>query len=353
MPTERSTPATPAADTLDGRTNHGRAATHPLRIPPRGWLDIAVRVRGEWRPDHVALSAAGVAFFAFIAFVPAIAALVSVLGLVARKRATDEVITDLFGPLPESVQELLTDQLASISASSSRSLSIGLVVSLVLSFWSASTAVGYLLTAINVAYDEEDHRPWYVKRAIAMAITLGAVAFMAVAVLTVVVVPSLISRTGLDVDTQRWLGLAIWPALAVAFGFGLGILYRVAPDRRSPRWRWVSVGSVVAVLAWIVLTVGFRLYVANFASYNETYGSLSAVVVLLLWLWGTAVMVLIGAEVNAEAEYQTTVDTTVGDSRPIGERGAVKADGLGPLHVKRASRRRARHGGRASTRSRR
>jgi len=296
---------------------------------------VANRVRHEWGPDHVALSAAGVAFFGFIAFVPALAALVSVLGLVSRSRATDEVIADLFGPLPESVRELLSDQLAAISASSSQSLSLGLAIGVLLSFWSASTAVGHLLTAINVAYDEHDTRPWYLKRAIAIAVTVGAVLFVAAAVFSVIALPELISRTALDVDVRRWLRRAIWPALAVGFGVSLSVLYRIAPDRRAPRWRWVSVGSVAAVLAWIALTAGFRVYVTNFASYNETYGSLSAVVVLMLWLWFTAVIVLVGAELNAEAEHQTGVDTTVGPAQPIGRRQAVKADHLGPLRPPR------------------
>jgi len=308
----------------------GRDADHPLRIPARGWVDVADRVRREWGPDHIALSAAGVAFFGFIAFVPALAALVSVLGLVTRRRATDEVITDLFGPLPESVRELLTDQLEAISTSSSQSLSFGLAIGVLLSFWSASTAVGHLLTAINVAYDEHDTRPWYRKRAIALAVTVGAVVFVAAAVFSVVVLPELISRTGLGVDVQRWLRWAIWPGLAIGFGFSLAVLYRIAPDRQAPRWRWVSVGSVAAVLAWLALTFGFRVYVANFASYNETYGSLSAVVVLMLWLWFTAVIVLVGAELNAEAEHQTAIDTTIGPVQPIGERRAVKADSIGP-----------------------
>ena len=216
------------------------------------------------------------------------------------------------------------------SLSSSQSLSFGLAIGVLLSFWSASTAVGHLLTAINVAYDEHDTRPWYRKRAIALAVTVGAVVFVAAAVFSVVVLPELISRTGLGVDVQRWLRWAIWPGLAIGFGFSLAVLYRIAPDRQAPRWRWVSVGSVAAVLAWLALTFGFRVYVANFASYNETYGSLSAVVVLMLWLWFTAVIVLVGAELNAEAEHQTAIDTTIGPVQPIGERRAVKADSIGP-----------------------
>lgn len=315
----------------------GRDAAYPWRIPPRGWADIAARVRHEWGPDHVSLSAAGVAFFAFVAIVPALVVLVSLLGTVTRGRDAESVVTDLFGVLPDSARDLLAEQLAAISSASSGSLSIGVVAGVVLSLWSASAATGQLLAAINVAYDEHETRPWYVRRGLALAVTIGAIVFVAVAVFAVVALPVLISRAGLAPSTERWLRLLIWPALAIGFGIALAVLYRIAPNRRSPRWRWVSAGSLAAVLAWIVLTAGFRVYVSKFSSYNETYGTLSAVVVLLLWLWVTAVIVLVGAEINAESEHQTAIDTTVGEPLPIGQRGALKADRLG-------SRRRARAG---------
>ncbi len=317
-----------APDTVVGR---GRDAEHPFQIPRHGWKDIAFRVKDEWGDDHVGLSAAAVAFYSFLALIPALAALVSILGLVARGRNPEEVITDLFGALPEEARSLLTDQLDTISSQSSGSLSFGLIIGVALSLWTASGAIGQLVNTINIAYDEEETRSWFHRKAMALGLTLGAIVFVAVAVFVVVAFPELISRTGFGVGTRRLLNILIWPGLALSFGCALALLYRIAPDRSAAHWKWVSVGSIFAVLAWVAVTLGFRFYVSSFGSYNETYGSLAAVVVILLWLWLTAVIVLLGAEINAEIEHQTEVDTTVGGDQPIGRRGAVKADTLGKL----------------------
>lgn len=318
-----------APDTVVGR---GRDAEHPFQIPRHGWKDIAFRVKDEWGDDHVGLSAAAVAFYSFLALIPALAALVSILGLVARGRNPEEVITDLFGALPEEARSLLSDQLDTISSQSSGSLSFGLIIGVALSLWTASGAIGQLVNTINIAYDEEETRSWFHRKAMALGLTLGAIVFVAFAVFVVVAFPELISRTGFGLGTRRMLNILIWPGLALSFGGALALLYRIAPDRSAAHWKWVSVGSIFAVLAWVAVTLGFRFYVSSFGSYNETYGSLAAVVVMLLWLWLTAVIVLLGAEINAEIEHQTEVDTTVGGDQPIGRRGAVKADTLGRLH---------------------
>ena len=310
----------------------GRSAENPLEIPRRGWKDIALRLKDEWSDDHVGLSAAGVAFYSFLALIPAMAALVSVLGLVVRGRDPEEVINDLFGALPQDARQLLSDQLTSLTEQSTGSLSFGLVTGLLLSLWSASGAVGQLVKTMNIVYDEEDTRSWIHRRLLAIGLTLGAIVFVASAVFIVVGLPAVIDQTGLGIGTRRLLNILIWPALAIAFGMALTVLYRVGPDRSSARWQWVTVGSVFAVGAWIAATLGFRLYVASFGSYNETYGSLAAVVVMLMWLWITAVIVLLGAEINAEIEHQTARDSTIDGDQPMGERGAVKADTLGATH---------------------
>lgn len=307
----------------------GRGADAPHRIPLTGWRDIALRVKDEWADDHVGMAAAAVAFYSFLALIPALAATVSILGLVSRGREPERVIEQLFGALPDDATSLLTSQLESISAQSSGTLSFGLVTGLVLALWTASGAIGQLVNTINIVYDEEETRSWFLRRATALGLTFGAVVYVAAAAFTVVALPALIDRTALDVGTRRLLDLLIWPGLALSFLIALALLYRFAPDRRPARWRWVSVGSVFAVVAWIAMTVAFRLYVSNFGSYNETYGSIAGVVVAMLWLWLTAVIVLLGAEINAEMEHQTAHDTTIGDDRPMGRRGAVKADTLG------------------------
>lgn len=317
-----------APDVVVGR---GRHASSPLEIPMRGWKDIALRVKDEWGDDHVGLSAAAVAFYSFLAMIPALAALVSILGLVAQGKNVTEVINDLFGALPTEARNLLETQLESIAESSSGSLSFGLVIGVVLSIWSASGAVGQLVNTINIAYDEEETRSWLARKMMALALTFGAILFVALAVFVVVGFPILIDETGLGIGMRRLLNILIWPGLAIAFGVALSVLYRVAPDRSNAHWRWVSVGSMFAIAAWVLVTLGFRVYVSQFGSYNETYGSLAAVVVILMWLWLTAIIVLLGAEINAEVEHQTAVDTTVGGDQPIGRRGAAKADTVGEI----------------------
>jgi membrane protein len=308
---------------------HGRRATAPHRIPLAGWKDIVLRVKDEWGDDHVGMAAAAVAFYSFLALIPALAATVSILGLVSQGREPERVIEQLFGALPDDATSLLTSQLDSITEQSSGALSLGLIVGVVLAVWTASGAIGQLVNTINIAYDETETRSWFLRKLTALGLTLGAIVYVATAAFSVVALPALIDRTGLGVGTRRLLDFLIWPGLALTFLVALALLYRFAPDRRPARWRWVSVGSIFAVVAWVAMTIGFRLYVSNFGSYNETYGSIAGVVVALLWLWLTAVIVLLGAEINAETEHQTALDTTVGPDRPMGRRDAVKADTVG------------------------
>ena len=307
----------------------GRDAASPLEIPKLGWKDIALRVKDEWGDDNVGISAAAVAFYAFLALIPALAAMVSILGLFTQGQDVNEVINDLFGALPGDAKDLLTGQLEAISEQSSGSLSFGLAIGVVLSIWSASGAMGQLMSTINIAYDEEETRSWFLRKGLALGLTLGAIVFVALAVFVVVGFPIIIEDTGLGIGMRRLLNILIWPALAIAFGLALSVLYRVSPDRSDAHWKWVSVGSIFAVVAWVLVTLGFRWYVSAFGSYNKTYGSLSAVVVMLMWLWLTSIIILLGAEINAETEHQTARDTTTGGDQSLGRRGAVKADTLG------------------------
>ncbi|MEO6653116.1 MAG: YihY/virulence factor BrkB family protein [Ilumatobacteraceae bacterium] len=318
-----------AADVETSNDDRGRNAESPLQIPKLGWKDILLRVKDEWGGDNVGLSAAAVAFYAFLALIPALAAMVSILGLVAQGQDATKLINDLFGALPGDAKSLIDGQLQAISDQSSNSLSFGLVIGIALSIWSASGAVGQLMSTINIAYDEEETRSWFLRKGLALALTLGAVLFVALAIFAVVGLPVLIERTGFGIGMRRLLNILIWPGLAIMFGLALTVLYRISPDRRDAHWKWVTVGSIFAIVAWVVVTLGFRFYVSAFGSYNKTYGSLSAVVVMLLWLWLTSIIVLLGAEINAETEHQTARDTTVGGDQPIGQRGAVKADTVG------------------------
>jgi membrane protein len=259
---------------------------------------------------------------------PAMIAAVMLYGLVRDPDDVRRQVDELSQTLPSDAASLLTTQLEAITSTSSSSLGLGLLISLMLALWSASGGVGNIMTAVNIAYDEEETRGFVKRKLLSIGLTLAAIVFVVVAISMVAVAPALLDNLA-DAGPVRWgLEAARWVGLVVAMSIALAVLYKVAPDRDDARFRWVSVGAVVATVVWLIASLGFSLYVDNFGSYNKTYGALAGVVVLLLWLWLTMYVVLLGAEINAEAEQQTAKDTTVGPEKPLGERGAVKADSL-------------------------
>jgi len=253
-------------------------------------------------------------------------ALVLVYGLVADPTKTASQVKSMTGALPPDAQQLITSQLQSMVAGQSRSLGIGLIVSIALALWSASGGMGNLITAVNTAYDEEETRGFVKRKALALLMTLGAIVFMIVVIGIVVAVPALLSSAVSSGPLRIVLTVVQFIVLVLAVSAALAVLYRLAPSRDAPKLRWVSTGSIVATILWLVASVGFSLYTSYFGSYAKTYGALASVVVLLLWLWITSYAILLGAEINAEAEQQTAADTTKGPAQPIGSRGAVKAD---------------------------
>lgn len=286
------------------------------------------RAWGEAKSDQLPLLAAGVAFYSFLAVFPAMIAAVMLYGLVRDPGDVQREVDDLSQTLPSDAASVLTTQLEAITSTSSGSLGLGLLVSLILALWSASGGVGSIMSAVNVAYDEEETRGFVKRKLLSLGLTVAAIVFVIVTISLVAVAPALLDNL-VDAGPVRWgLEAARWVGLVVAMSIALAVLYKVAPDRDDAELRWVSVGAVVATVLWLVASVGFSLYVDNFGSYNKTYGALAGVVVLLLWLWLTMYVVLLGAEINAEAEQQTVADTTVGPDEPLGERGAVKADSV-------------------------
>ncbi|MFC5729557.1 MULTISPECIES: YihY/virulence factor BrkB family protein [Nocardioides] len=315
------------ADTSRARMPGAHAKT-PREIPRKGWIQIVKRAWREAKSDQVPLLAAGVAFYSFLAMFPAMIAAVMLYGLVRDPADVQRQVDELSRTLPSDAASLVTTQLEAITSTSSSSLGLGLLISLALALWSASGGVGNIMTAVNIAYDEEETRGFVKRKLLSLGLTLAAIVFVVVAVSMVAVAPALLDNL-VDAGPVRWgLEAARWIGLVVAMSIALAVLYKVAPDRDDAQFRWVSVGAVVAVVVWLLASLGFSLYVDNFGSYNKTYGALAGVVVLLLWLWLTMYVVLLGAEINAEAEQQTAKDTTVGPEKPLGQRGAVKADSL-------------------------
>ncbi len=304
----------------------GAEAQEPTEIPARGWWQVTRRALKESSTDNVSILAGGVAYFGFLALFPALIAAVTLYGLIADPATVARQVQSLAGTLPREVQPLIADQLGAIVSSSSGALGIGLVVSLLAALWSASGGTGNLMKAVNLAYDEDESRGFLKTRGIALLLTLGAIVFVLLTLALIAVVPPLLEALQLGPVGTVLAQVVRWLLLVVLVVGALAVVYRVAPDRDAPKFAWVSVGSVVAAVLWIIGSVGFSLYVNNFGSYNKTYGALAAVVVLLLWLYLTSYIVLLGAEINAEAERQTRKDTTKGAERPMGERRAAAAD---------------------------
>jgi membrane protein len=306
----------------------GAEASKPTEVPARGWWQILRRAWAESKKDQVPLLAAGVAFYSFMALFPAMIAAITLYGLVADPATVARQADKLTSAMPSDAASLVTRQMKALADSPHQSLGLGLVIALVLALWSAAGGVGNIVTAINIAYDEEETRGFVRRKLLSLGLTLGAIVFVVVAIAFVGVAPALLDSL-VGGGPARWGFEAIrWVALLAGISLMLAVLYRYAPDRDEPKFRWVSVGAAVASVIWLVASLGFSLYVSHFSSYSKTYGALAGVVVLLLWLWITNFIVLLGAEVNAEAEQQTARDTTRGAARPLGERGAVKADSL-------------------------
>jgi membrane protein len=307
----------------------GREAERPSEIPPRGWFAVLRRVKAEVKEDNVPLLAAGVAFYAMLAIFPAIIAVVTVYGMVADPAQVQSQVGQLAKSLPSGADQLLTEQLKSVTSAGRQSLSIGLALSLLGVLWSASGGVQGLVKALNLVYDEKETRGFLKLRGLSLLLAIGAILMAVVAIALIAVFPGFVDNLGLGRAGELAASIGRWVVLALLALAALAVLYRYAPDRANPRWRWVSWGAVVALVLWLLGSVGFSWYVDNFGKYNQTYGALAAVIILLLWLFLSAFVVLLGAELDAETERQTARDTTTGPSRPLGQRDAEVADTLG------------------------
>ena len=311
------------ADQLPG----GQAET-PVQIPPRGWWQVTKRAFKESSADNVPMLAGGVAFFAFLAVFPALIAALTLYGLVAEPAQVAQQMRSLTGVLPSGARELIGGELSAVAGGSGGALTVGLIVSLLVALWSVSSATGNLISAVNLAYDEQESRGFVKLRAIALGLTLAGIVFVLVALVLVAVVPVALDALGLGVVGRVVAQVLRWVLLIGVVIVGLAVVYRVAPNRDAARFQWVTLGAVVATVLWILGSVAFSVYVSSFGSYNKTYGALAGVVVLMLWLYLTCYIVLLGAEINAEAERQTARDTTKGEPAPLGQRGATPADTL-------------------------
>ena len=310
-------------------TGRGREANTPEQIPPRGWRDILWRVLWSISEDRILSTSGGVAFFALLAVFPGIAAIVSLYGLFADASSIGKHLSLLSGFLPGGVLQLIADQITLISRQGNETLGTAFVVGLLVALGSANSGMAALFDALNVVYDEREKRSLVRFYATTFLFTLAGIVFVILAITGVVVLPLMLKFVGLATTTERLLAILRWPILLVTIVVSLAFIYRYGPSRRDARWRWVTWGSIVGALLWIAASMLFSWYVATFDSYNKTYGSLGAGVGFMVWLWISAVIVLLGGELNAEMEHQTARDTTEGRPKPLGSRGAMMADHVG------------------------
>mgnify|MGYP000666259429 CR=1 FL=1 len=317
-----------APTTTGGRSAGGTDATAPHRIPARGWAKVLRRVGRQALDDRLMLYAAGISFFALLSIAPVLVTAVSVYGAINTPQQAMEQLSEVVRKLPDDLQSLVADQLTTITAASSEALTVRGLIGLVIALYTAATAATYLIDALTLAYHETETRSFLRRTRLAVVFVLGG----ALLVGAVLVGAGRVSGW-LDAapGPVRAAGPALaWVVLAGLMTVALGALYRLAPDRKNARWRWISVGAVVATLLWLGTSAGLFAYVQTLGSYEKTYGSLAGVAISMFWLWISFFLVILGAAVNAESERQTTRDSTVGPERPLGERGAVVADSAPP-----------------------
>jgi membrane protein len=307
----------------------GRHAQAPWQIPWQGWKDILWRTYEQIGENRLLAVAAGVVFYGLLAVFPAVTALVSLYGLFASPYAISEQLSLLAGILPQGAVDILREQIGRLTAGSGAKLGFGFIFGLAVALWSANAGMKAIMDALNVVYEEKEKRGFIKLNLISLAFTIAAIAALLLALGAVVIVPVALSYLGLQNVTELLFRLARWPLLLLVVIFGLAVLYRYGPSRREPRWQWISVGSAFAAIAWLISSALLSWYLASFADYNATYGSLGAGIGMMMWMWISAIVILFGAQLNSEIEHQTARDSTVQGEKPLGARGAVMADTIG------------------------
>jgi membrane protein len=309
--------------------DRGRLAATPSEIPLRGWKDILLRMYGNISSHRVLALAAGMTYYALLAIFPALAALVAIYGLFADPSSIARHLDQAAGFLPGGAIDVAKDQLTRVASKGAQTLGFTFLIGLGVSLWSANAAMKSLFDTLNIVYGEEEKRGFFKLNAMSLLYTVGGIIFILAALGSIVIMPVVLDYVGLSDAADLLLRFGRWPAMFVVLTLALAIIYRYGPSRNAPRWRWISWGSAAAAILWLGVSALFSWYASNFGNFNETYGSLGAVIGFMTWLWISAIVILLGAELDAELEHQTARDTTVGAPAPFGMRGARMADTIG------------------------
>ncbi|OLP57623.1 ribonuclease [Rhizobium rhizosphaerae] len=311
------------------QAGRGRQAEAPHQIPIRGLKDVFWRVVHEVSDDRVTLIAAGVTFYMLLALFPALGALVSLYGIIADPQSIGASIGFLNGMLPAGTMDIILNQLGALTAQKTSSLSIGFLVGLGVALWSAHNGTLAVFDAMNVAYNEKEKRSFLKLTLMSFAFTIGFLVIAMVLVALIGVLPAVLAYLWLDRWTELLARTLRWPFLLVLVSAAVVMVYRFGPSRERAKLPWLTWGAAFATLAWLVASLGYSYYIDNFADYNATYGTLGALIGFMIWTWISVIILIVGAEINAELEHQTARDTTTGAERPLGQRGAYVADTVG------------------------
>ena len=302
----------------------------PEQIPWRGWKDILVRTYHKTLDNRLLALSAGIAFYSLLALFPAIAAAVSSYALFADAATISKHLSIAADIIPVGTLDLLSEEITRIATKSDGKLTFGFIFGLSIALWTANASMKAMFDALNIIYDEDEKRGLVWFNLVSLFFTICTIAAAGVAIALVVIFPLLLAALGITKLDYSLVGYLRWPVMFGLIIVGLSMLFRYGPSRRLAKWRWISVGSVFAALAWLAVSSLFSWYLGNFANYNATYGALGAVVGMLIWMWLSSIVMLVGAELNSEIEHQTAQDSTVGPPKPLGARGAVMADTVGP-----------------------
>jgi membrane protein len=294
--------ATSASAEADCNSGSGPGSVSVRPGSPPGWKAVPLRVYRKVSEHRVLAIAAGVSFYAILAIFPALAALVSLYGLFADPATIMARVDELSGILPGGAIEVVGDQLKRVAAQPHGTLGFTFAIGLGAALWSANAGIKALFDALNVVYDEKEKRGLVALNAVSLAFTTGIIVFLLLATVGVVILPPALAVIGLGGAVDIAVRTLRWPLLFVLVAALLALVYRFGPSREQPRWRWISRGSAMAALLWLAASALFSWYAANFGSFNATYGSLGAIIGFMTWMWISSIVVLLGAELDAEME---------------------------------------------------
>lgn len=312
-----------------GGGDRGRLAASPSEMPAKGWKDILLRVYSNIGDHRILALAAGMTYYSLLAIFPALAALVAIYGLFSDPGTIAKHLDEVSGFMPGGAIDVAREQLTRVASKGNQTLGLTFIVGLAVSLWSANAAMKSLFDTLNIVYGENEKRGFLKLNAMSLAFTLAAIALVLAALGAVVVLPVVLNYLWVSNFADLLIRIVRWPAMFLVVALALACIYRFGPSRKAPRWRWITWGSVAATILWLGASALFSWYAANFGKFNETYGSLGGAIGFMTWLWISAIVILLGAELDAEMEHQTARDTTTGSPKPIGVRGTHMADTVG------------------------